>query len=85
MKAALPATGGETGLYAAKVDREHTTIELVPPADNTLLLFECSPHSYHRFIANPGRRRNCIIIWLHASVDAALSRWPDAVGLPALL
>ena len=50
--------GGETGLYAAKVDREHTTIELVPPADNTLLLFECSPHSYHRFLANPGRRRN---------------------------
>ncbi|MGW4160118.1 2OG-Fe(II) oxygenase [Streptomyces sp. NPDC004788] len=72
--------GGETGLYGAEKQRDRTSVVLVPPLNNTLLLFECSPHSYHRFIANPRRRRNSIILWLHTTVDDAESRWPDAAN-----
>ncbi len=71
--------GGETGLYGAAKLHDRTIVSRVPPVDNTLLLFECSPHSYHRFLTNPGRRRNSIILWLHTTVDAAEARWPNAV------
>ncbi|MGX4695380.1 2OG-Fe(II) oxygenase [Streptomyces sp. JNUCC 63] len=71
--------GGETALYGAAQQQDWTTVELVPPLNNTLLLFECSPHSYHRFLANQRRRRNSIILWLHTTVDDAKSRWLDAV------
>lgn len=70
--------GGETALYSAAKQRDRTTVGLVPPLNNTLLLFECSPHSYHRFITNPRRRRNSIILWLHMTVDEAKTRWLDA-------
>ncbi|MFE7313976.1 2OG-Fe(II) oxygenase [Streptomyces sp. NPDC057555] len=71
--------GGETALYGAAKQRDRTTVGLVPPLNNTLLLFECSPHSYHRFITNKRRRRNSIILWLHTTVEGAESRWLDAV------
>jgi hypothetical protein len=74
-----PGDGGETALYGAAKQREHTEVSRVAPIDNTLLVFECSPHSYHRFLANPGRPRNSIIMWLHASVDDATARWSEAV------
>ena len=74
-----PGDGGETGLYGAAKPCAHTTVAKVAPIDNTLVLFECSPHSYHRFLANPGRRRNSIILWLHADVGDAERRWPGLV------
>jgi hypothetical protein len=66
--------GGETGLYAtsrAGLGEMHT----VAPVNNSLLLFECSPHSYHALVANPGSPRNSMILWLHSSVENAQSRW----------
>ena len=70
--------GGETGLYPASranLGEEYA----VAPVNNSLLLFECSPHSYHRLLANPGCVRNSIILWLHCSVEDAQSRWGRAV------
>jgi len=77
--------GGETGLYGASRDTENTETKLFPPVNNTLLLFECSPHSYHRFVANPGRTRNSIILWLHADVDDAVARWGTAINRPSCI
>jgi len=70
--------GGETGLYSAMHDVPGKS-STVPPLNNSLLLFECSPHSYHRLIENPGSPRNSIILWLHCSVEDAQSRWGRAV------
>jgi hypothetical protein len=67
--------GGETALYGAARQTQFTAVKLVPPLNNSMLLFECSPHSYHRFVANPGRTRNSIILWLHSTVDDAQARW----------
>jgi 2OG-Fe(II) oxygenase superfamily len=68
--------GGETGLYASRVGSGEMC--MVAPLNNSLLLFECSPHSYHALIANPGCQRNSIILWLHSSVENAQSRWGRA-------
>lgn len=75
-----PGDGGETALYSASRQCERTSRELVPPINNTLLLFECSPHSYHRFLRNPGCTRNSIIFWLHTDVRHAQSRWGGAIN-----
>ena len=80
-----PGDGGETGLYGAQYETENTDIRLAPPYNNSLLLFECSPHSYHRFVTNPGRTRNSIIIWFHAQVDDAVARWGNAINRPGSL
>lgn len=72
--------GGETALYSTSEELEHTTVKRVPPLNNSLFLFECSPHSYHRFISNPGRVRNSIILWLHSSVEDAEARWGDGIN-----
>jgi hypothetical protein len=67
--------GGETALYGAAAQSSNTTFELVPPVNNSILFFECSPHSYHRFVTNPGRPRNSIILWLHSTLQHAEARW----------
>jgi len=67
--------GGETGLYSASEDSLGTEQVRVPPVGNTLLAFECGPHSYHRFLANPGRARRSIVLWLHSTPESATKRW----------
>jgi hypothetical protein len=46
-----PGMGGETGLYSGSSVSAGDPI-LVPPTNNTLLLFECTPNSYHLLIGN---------------------------------
>lgn len=75
-----PGDGGETGLYSSSRLGSRTPVELVQPIDNSILLFECSPHSYHRFVANPRRARNSIILWLHATVQQAEATWGNAIN-----
>jgi 2OG-Fe(II) oxygenase superfamily len=71
-------SGGETGLYSSS-RADLGAMVPVPPVSNSLLLFECSPHSYHRLLANPGCARNSIILWLHDNVGNAQARWGGAV------
>jgi hypothetical protein len=68
--------GGETGLYGA-LNPDLGSRSEIPPLSNSLLLFECSPHSYHRLIGNRGSPRNSIILWLHDTVQNTRSRWGD--------
>lgn len=70
--------GGETALYRSAVPARDNE-ELVAPVNNTALVFECTPHSYHRFISNPKRTRNSIIFWVHMPIDEALARWPRGI------
>jgi 2OG-Fe(II) oxygenase superfamily len=72
--------GGETALYASK--GKNSPYSLVAPFNNTVLVFKCSPHSYHRFIANRRSARNSVIFWLHSTVDYALSQWGTAINRP---
>jgi hypothetical protein len=72
--------GGETGLYGAAKQTYNTSFDLIPPVNNSLLLFKCSPHSYHRFVTNPGITRNSIILWLHSPVNYAESIWGKSIN-----
>jgi Rps23 Pro-64 3,4-dihydroxylase Tpa1-like proline 4-hydroxylase len=65
--------GGETGLYAGAYDDVHDPAVAMPPINNSLLLFKCSPRSYHSFISNRQFERNSVIAWYHrprAAVEA---------------
>jgi hypothetical protein len=75
-----PGDGGETGLYSSSRTGAHAPFKLVQPIDNSILLFECSPHSYHRFVTNPRRTRNSIILWLHTTVERAEGMWGNAIN-----
>lgn len=70
-----PGDGGETALYGTQEPSSRSAVAHVPPLSNSLLVFECSPHSYHRFITNPGRVRNSVILWIHAAPEVMESRW----------
>ncbi len=69
--------GGETGLYLSASDSEPAAS--VPPINNTLLLFECTPYSYHRFLSNRRNERNSIILWLHRTKAEAVLRWGNKI------
>ena len=49
----------------------------VPPVNNMLLAFECTPNSYHSFISNKVAERNSVIMWLHRSDEMAVNRWGE--------
>ena len=67
--------GGETGLYASQ-EQQVTAPDLkVPPIDNNLMMFECSPHSFHSFLSTR-RVRNSVILWLHCDLEHSKRRWP---------
>ena len=67
--------GGETGLYAYETQPVEAPSKRIPPLDNSLLLFRCTPHSYHAFLSNVRSERNSIILWLHEDASIADARW----------
>jgi hypothetical protein len=75
-----PGDGGFTGLYESgdtPVDRPRA---IAPPINNSLLLFRCTPRSYHTFVSNQRHVRNSIIMWLHRPAADVVREWgPDAI------
>ncbi|MDQ2795903.1 MAG: 2OG-Fe(II) oxygenase [Actinomycetota bacterium] len=69
-----PGDGGETALFPNSVS---APAALVPPVNNSLVLFECTPFSWHTFISNRTKPRNSIVMWIHRSKDDAMARWGD--------
>lgn len=74
----FPGDGGETGLYRAADDSIDSPAALIPPLNNSILVFECTPNSYHSFRTNWRSPRNCAILWLHRPFDEAVSQWGEA-------
>ncbi len=70
-----PGDGGETGLYLEADQTVGDPTVSMPPVDNSLLLFECTPHSYHAFLRNSRQPRNSLIMWLHRTKAEVEARW----------
>lgn len=70
-----PGDGGETGLYLSRSQAVDEPAVRVPPRNNTLLAFECTPTSYHSFVSNRRIGRTSLIQWLHRSRDEVVARW----------
>lgn len=71
--------GGETELYST-ARSDVGPKKAIAPKNNTVVIFECTPHSFHRLLANPGRHRNSIVVWFHTTTEFGQSRWGDVVS-----
>lgn len=69
--------GGETGLYVHRDDPVSQPAAMVAPRNNTMLIFETTPHSWHSFIHNPSQPRNSVILWLHRSYEEAVEKFGE--------
>jgi hypothetical protein len=77
-----PGDGGETGLYLRSGGPVSEADARIPPINNTMLLFECTPWSYHTFLANPHKPRNSVIMWLHRPEASVIARWGEGRIVP---
>jgi hypothetical protein len=69
--------GGETGLYEYRRQSVLEPSKAVPPVNNSLLVFECRPNSFHSFIQNRRAARNSMIMWLHRPKRDVVQRWGE--------
>jgi len=69
--------GGETGLYADVASAGRGPTVGVPPINNSMVFFECTPRTWHTFISNRTKPRNSVVMWLHRPKDEAVRRWGD--------
>ena len=72
--------GGETGLYRSPSDPAPAAS--IPPVDNSLVLFECTPYSWHAFVSNRAKPRNSVVMWLHRPKADVIDRWGEAAIVP---
>lgn len=72
-----PGDGGETGLYNSTKQPVTEPTKRIAPINNSILMFECRPNSYHSFLSNPSGPRNSLIMWLHRPIDDAIARWGE--------
>lgn len=69
--------GGETGLYEERTSAVDKPAVAVPPINNSLVAFECTPYSFHAFISNRRQPRNSLVFWLHRPYEEAAQRWGE--------
>lgn len=75
-----PGDGGETGLFRHRSASSDQPVAVVPPRNNTVLIFRCTPYSYHAFQGNRRKARNSVVLWLHSPKDDIEGRWgPGAI------
>ncbi len=70
-----PGDGGETGLFAESGGRDQRPTVIVPPLDNSMLVFECTPRSWHSFLGANAAARTSVAMWLHQPRKQAAHRW----------
>jgi len=70
--------GGETGLYRSASDPVTGPSAVIPPYNNSMVAFACTPFSFHSFITNRFRPRNALVMWLHRSKEATVARYGEA-------
>jgi hypothetical protein len=71
-----PADGGECALYATREGAPEPEARIAP-IDNSILVFECTPRSLHRFLGNRAAARDSVILWLHRDRSEAVARWGE--------
>ncbi len=67
--------GGETGLFANPYNNPNQPNVKIPAENNSILIFPCSPNSFHTFITNKNFVRNSIIMWFHSPIGWAVTKW----------
>jgi hypothetical protein len=70
--------GGETGLFASDAAGAQGEGSYVPPLNNSLVLFECTPFSWHAYAGASRHERNCVVMWAHRSRSEVVERWGES-------
>ncbi|THD83271.1 MAG: 2OG-Fe(II) oxygenase [Phenylobacterium sp.] len=70
--------GGFTGLYRSPLQALLEPSRIVPPVNNSMLIFECSPKSFHSFVGDNRFARSSVIMWLHRDVNISRRCWGQA-------
>jgi Rps23 Pro-64 3,4-dihydroxylase Tpa1-like proline 4-hydroxylase len=71
-----PGDGGETAIFDGADGGQAQPVRKIPPINNSILLFECTPFSFHTFLGNR-IPRNCLVMWLHRPKAEVVRRWDD--------
>jgi hypothetical protein len=74
-----PGEGGETGLYDSSDAALDRPVATVPPINNSMIVFEVTPQSYHAFLTNRRSPRNCVAMWLHRPRPDVIRQWGEGV------
>ncbi len=69
--------GGGTGLYLNLTQEIDNPTVTILPENNSILIFPCSPKSYHAFIPNVSHQRCAIVMWLHSPWDYIVSKFGE--------
>jgi hypothetical protein len=72
-----PGDGGETALFTGPGAGSAQPAAMVPPINNSMLVFECTPFSYHTFLSNTRTTRNSVVMWLHRPKADVIERWTE--------
>jgi 2-oxoglutarate-Fe(II)-dependent oxygenase superfamily protein len=72
-----PGDGGETGLFTDYATWARGPARAVPPINNSMVMFECTPRTWHAFMSNRVKPRNSVVMWLHRAKDEVVERWGD--------
>ena len=73
-----PGDGGETGLYRHAEDPVVAPEVVIPPVNNSIVVFENNLDSFHSFLKNRKTTRNSVILWLHRTRAEAVNLWGEA-------
>ena len=72
-----PGDGGETGLFRNLETARRGPWAAVPPINNSLVMFECTPYSFHAFVSNINKPRNSVVMWTHRDYADAAAQWGE--------
>ena len=70
-----PPLGGDTGLYTSRTQPVDRPTVRIPPNNNAMVAFECTPLSLHSFLSNRRSERNSLVMWLHRSKKDAVEQF----------
>jgi hypothetical protein len=68
---------GGTGLFAHRDGPVASPAVVVPPVNNSLLLFPCTPYTFHGFLSNRRGPRNSVAMWFHRTRGDAAAQWGE--------
>jgi hypothetical protein len=69
-----PGQGGETALFSAAGPDTPQPVVHVPPLNNSMIVFECTPRTWHTFAGDNTGARNSLVMWLHRPRELAVRR-----------
>ncbi len=73
-----PGDGGETGLYPSHASGLRQDGTMVPPINNSIVVFECTPYSWHAYAGYARHERNCVVMWVHRPKQDVIDIWGES-------